>query len=179
MSKSINKIDEYDDLKNRLKNGDESAITELYDCFASSLYQTAYSLLANHGEAEDAVQDTFIAVVRYRRQLAKAKNLKSYLFVTLRNSVNRTFQKRKKQSQTLTEFANEELNKPRAKSNYKLHERLEELPKEQAEIVALKIGAGMTFEEIAEILEISANTAASRYRYALEKLKKQYGVKND
>jgi RNA polymerase sigma-70 factor (ECF subfamily) len=46
-----------------------------------------------------------------------------------------------------------------------------ELPPEQQEVVTLKIWGDLTFQEIAETLEIPANTAASRYRYALEKLK--------
>ena len=44
------------------------------------------------------------------------------------------------------------------------------LPPEQAEVVVLKIWEELTFAEIAEILGESPNTAASRYRYALEKL---------
>ena len=38
-------------------------------------------------------------------------------------------------------------------------------------MVALKIDGGLTFAEIAAVIGISANTAASRYRYALEKLR--------
>jgi RNA polymerase sigma factor (sigma-70 family) len=46
------------------------------------------------------------------------------------------------------------------------------LPNEQREVVTLKIWNELTFEEIATTLEISRNTAASRYRYALGALKK-------
>jgi len=46
------------------------------------------------------------------------------------------------------------------------------LPDEQREVVILKIWNELTFAEIAQILEISQNTAASRYRYALGALKK-------
>jgi RNA polymerase sigma-70 factor (ECF subfamily) len=44
------------------------------------------------------------------------------------------------------------------------------LPTDQAEVVVLKIWESMTFAQIAAVLEISPATAASRYRYALEKL---------
>jgi RNA polymerase sigma-70 factor, ECF subfamily len=47
---------------------------------------------------------------------------------------------------------------------------LRALPTEQAEVVVLKIWEGMTFAEIAQILDLSPNTAASRYQYALAKL---------
>ena len=46
------------------------------------------------------------------------------------------------------------------------------LPETYREIVTLKIWGGLTFAEIADSLQISANTAASRYRYGLEELRK-------
>ena len=49
---------------------------------------------------------------------------------------------------------------------------LQSLPTEQREAVALHIEGGLTFEEIAEGLGVSVNTVGSRYRYALEKLRK-------
>ena len=53
-----------------------------------------------------------------------------------------------------------------------LQEALERLPAIQREVVTLKIWGELTFAEIAETLDIPANTAASRYRYALEELRK-------
>ena len=47
------------------------------------------------------------------------------------------------------------------------------LPTEQAEVVVLRIWEGITFAEIGEVLEISQNTAASRYQYAMQKLSRQ------
>jgi RNA polymerase sigma-70 factor, ECF subfamily len=48
---------------------------------------------------------------------------------------------------------------------------LAELPPEQREVVVLKLWGGMTFAQIGEVLAISPNTAASRYRYALAELR--------
>jgi RNA polymerase sigma-70 factor (ECF subfamily) len=54
-----------------------------------------------------------------------------------------------------------------------------QLPSEQREVVVLKIWGGLTFAQIAEQLELSAHTAASRYRYALSKLRESLkGVEN-
>ncbi len=52
-----------------------------------------------------------------------------------------------------------------------LVEALSELPEEQKEVVLLKIWGEQTFQAIGEITRVSANTAASRYRYALTQLK--------
>jgi DNA-directed RNA polymerase specialized sigma24 family protein len=56
---------------------------------------------------------------------------------------------------------------------------LAELPIEQREIIVLKIWNRLTFDEIGNLLEISPNTAAGRYRYGLQKLKKQLSVGRD
>jgi RNA polymerase sigma-70 factor (ECF subfamily) len=53
-----------------------------------------------------------------------------------------------------------------------LRESLERLPSGQRDVVTLKIWGDLTFAEIAVALDIPANTAASRYRYALEELRK-------
>jgi RNA polymerase sigma-70 factor (ECF subfamily) len=45
------------------------------------------------------------------------------------------------------------------------------LPAEQREVVHLKLWEGLTFDQIAQLLDIPANTAASRYRYGLDKLR--------
>ena len=49
---------------------------------------------------------------------------------------------------------------------------VERLPREQREVVVMKIWNELTFQEIGEVLSISQNTAASRYRYALTSLKR-------
>lgn len=52
---------------------------------------------------------------------------------------------------------------------------VEELTDKLREVVTMKIWGGLTFAQIAEVLKISQNTAASRYRYALEQLQKSLG----
>jgi RNA polymerase sigma-70 factor (ECF subfamily) len=53
-----------------------------------------------------------------------------------------------------------------------IQEAMEKLPPIYREVIALKLWGGLTFAEIAESLDIPANTAASRYRYGLEELRK-------
>ena len=55
--------------------------------------------------------------------------------------------------------------------NQALLRAVEKLPKEQSEVLTLKIWGELTFDEIARTLDLSLNTVASRYRYALQKLK--------
>lgn len=59
-------------------------------------------------------------------------------------------------------------------SALELQSALAELPEDQREVIVLHIWAKMSFEEIASALEISPNTAASRYRYGLSKLRAEF-----
>jgi RNA polymerase sigma-70 factor (ECF subfamily) len=54
-----------------------------------------------------------------------------------------------------------------------LRKEVDDLPEKLREVLTLKIWGGLTFAEIGKILKISHNTAASRYRYALEQLQKK------
>ena len=58
-----------------------------------------------------------------------------------------------------------------------IQEAMSKLPENYRAVVALKTWGGLTFAEIAEALEVPANTAASRYRYGLEELRKTLGSK--
>jgi RNA polymerase sigma-70 factor (ECF subfamily) len=53
-----------------------------------------------------------------------------------------------------------------------IHKAMSQLTAIYREVVTLKVWGGLTFAEIAEALEIPANTAASRYRYGLIELRK-------
>ena len=58
-----------------------------------------------------------------------------------------------------------------------IEEAMRKMQESYREVVTLKTWGGLTFAEIAEALEIPANTAASRYRYGLEELRKALGDK--
>ena len=56
-----------------------------------------------------------------------------------------------------------------------MQDAMSRLPDIYREVVTLKIWGGLTFAEIADSLQIPANTAASRYRYGLEQLRRLTG----
>lgn len=53
---------------------------------------------------------------------------------------------------------------------------LSKLPEDQKEVVIMKVWGDLTFREIAEALDVPANTAASRYRYAMDRLRTELGM---
>jgi RNA polymerase sigma-70 factor (ECF subfamily) len=139
------------------------------------LFRFAHTLLNSKEDAEDVVQEVFVSLVRSRTRLAQVDNLRAYLFASLRNAVSQHGRRRKLDQMVSLERFDEPMDsKTRSTAgdrSFELEQALLRLPFEQRELVALKIDGELTFAEIAEVLNISPNTAASRYRYALEKLR--------
>jgi len=162
-----------DGLLQGLADGREEAFAALYDRFGAALYRTARTLLGSGTDAEDAVQELFIGLVRARSSLAGVQNLRAYLFTGLRHAVARIAADRSKRVLPLRDLTQIPVAEPAALTDegLRLEKALTRLPPDQRELVALKIDGGLTFAEAAAVLGISANTAASRYRYALEKLR--------
>ena len=162
-----------DELLAQLVAGREDAFAALYDRYGVALYRVAFAVLDSRESAEDAVQDVFASLVRSRRKLAEVENLRAYLFAALRRAAARIGAKR--QAQPLVGDVAAPVRPVDVEQAATLERALASLPAEQREIIALKIDGDLTFAEIAALLGVSANTAASRYRYALEKLRAAFG----
>jgi RNA polymerase sigma-70 factor (ECF subfamily) len=100
------------------------------------------------------------------------RDLDAYVFAILRNTVGHRLRQQRKEQQRLRLLAPVTTDSVSADSCDDLQDALKSLPPLQREVIALKVDGGLTFAQIAEILQVSPNTAASRYRYALEKLRK-------
>jgi RNA polymerase sigma-70 factor (ECF subfamily) len=155
----------------QLAAGREDAFAALYDRYGARLFRTAAGLLGSREDAEDCVQELFAALTRSRERLADVRDLPAYLFASLRRqSLRRAAQRRDEPGSLAEECRAREApaEDPRVEA---LHRALRSLSAEQREVIALKIEGELTFAEIGKILTISPNTAASRYRYALEHLR--------
>ena len=157
-----------------LAAGDQSSYQAAYDLYGAALYRTAARMLGSAADAEDAVQEVFASIVRSRQRIAGVANLEAYLFVSLRRAAGRI---RRRERFGPTADLDESWMAVRAgegkgpDESENLRRAVERLPVEQRETLALKIDGQLTFARIGEVLGISPNTAASRYRYALEKLR--------
>jgi len=158
-----------------LRAGKPEALAHVYDAYARRLYGYLRSLGASRASAEDVLQDVFLRLVRKRPAPASVKSLRAYLFGAARSIFYRRrkglFRKRENRidaSPGVFECKDEGISVEEAKS---IEEALMQLPEAQREAVVMKIYGGLTFEEIAEVMKVSINTAASRYRYAIEKLR--------
>ncbi len=149
-------------------------VAAIYDQFAPRLYAVAVRLLGVREEAEECVQDLFVALVRSRTDRVEITDLRAYLFSALRHAVGQRANAhgRREQLHAVLERTGEPQS---AAPDEGASRALQSLPEEQREVVALKIDGQLTFAEIAETMGTSLNTAASRYRYALERLRAQLG----
>ena len=129
-----------------------------------------------HAEAEDVVQDAF---VRFWPNRVSTRNARAYLYSCVRSAAmdRRRSEARRRGREELARPADSEENlfehaMEHDERREAIEKTLQALPDEQKEVVIMKIWGGLTFQGIAEALAISANTAASRYRYALASLRK-------
>jgi len=142
---------------------------KLYHAKATELVLYGRALGLSHAEAEDVVQETFLALLQQTQAPEKPEH---YCVRSFRNralNYRRSFWRRltrEFESHRWFERISDESPQERAAMRC-----LAELPVAQREVIVLKLWHDCTFEEIGEVLEVSPHTAAGRYRYGLEKLR--------
>jgi RNA polymerase sigma-70 factor, ECF subfamily len=149
-----------------------SRIQALYAQLGPVLLAYAWSLLRNTAEAEDAVQHVFLKLLSSPAQALPVEP-RPYLFRAVRNTSLNRHRSADRAARTASEAAFFSTIAARAAAVPDLESALADLPDEQREVVTLRIWGELTLSQTAELLGISPNTAASRYRYALVKLRER------
>jgi RNA polymerase sigma-70 factor (ECF subfamily) len=152
-------------------NLDHELIRGLYDQHARVMLAYASSLLPDRQASEDVLHQVFIKLLEGRIHINGSPV--PYLYRAIRNAA---FNYRRDRSREVGLESDDCLiESPRGLEDVglALNTALRELPADQREVIVLHVWGQMTFEEAAAALEISVNTAASRYRYGLAKLKEQ------
>lgn len=149
-------------------------LESLYDAHGARMYRHALMVLANPAAAEDVVQQVFLklAAMGPRPGLAEIENPEAYLRRAVRSECYRLLsrdRRRREDNRPLLEPVAPEV--PNDDLREELESALRTLPPDQREAVHLKVYEGMSFEQIAAVMAVSINTAASRYRYAMQKLR--------
>ena len=172
-------------LAQSLAAGDPEAFAVLYDRLAGRLLGAARTMTGGLSDAEDVVQELFVELARSRARLAGVNDLEAYVFTMLRNAVRRRGRRESIGRRAILAVA--EARRASGALDASMAELPDDdlvtavaaLPEHQREVIALKIDGGLTFAEIAAITGTSLNTAASRYRYALDKLRTALGRKGN
>jgi RNA polymerase sigma-70 factor (ECF subfamily) len=159
-----------------LGQGRPEAFAALFDQHSRRMLALARAISGSHADAEDALQQTFVDLFRSRNALARATDLEAYVSQALRRCAWRLNSRRKESalpSEAREPAAPEDA--PAADPSRELERALAALSSEQREVLSLKFDAGMSFAQIGALLGIPPNTAASRYRYALQHLSRALG----
>jgi RNA polymerase sigma factor (sigma-70 family) len=163
-----------------LQRGDDAAWRQIYVKYKDDLLTVARSLVCDVETAEDCLQDVFISLVSDKCRIRS--NLKGYLLSCVVNRARGHLRRRCAQSncqvnmQSRVRTQHLDASSPanvlaREDQAQRVARALEKLPVEQREVVVLRLQGDMKFHQIAEMLDITVNTAQSRYRYGMEKLR--------
>jgi len=171
-------IENEGNIRELIRKNDIAVLDVIYDQLGNRLYKYLLAILGSKERAEDVMQDLFVAIAEKRTKLAKVENITGYLFAMARNKAKDFLKSRKRREESISDRPDILVVKDHADTEIRKEDLADvsrvfsSLPLKQREIIGLKIFEEMTFKDIANALNISSNTAASRYRYGLAKMKK-------
>ena len=145
-------------------------IEALYRQHGAALLVFASAISGDRSRAQDAVHQVFLKAIE-NGSVSEAVNKKAYLFACVRNAV---LNDAKLQDRNMPLDVDSAWFSPPDRDyagEQNLRRALCDLPDDQREVIILHVWGELTFLEIGELLGINSNTAASRYRYALAKLR--------
>ncbi|WP_367866957.1 RNA polymerase sigma-70 factor [Pedobacter sp. WC2423] len=173
------------ELTHLLRNGNAVAFDEIYFRYKSLLHIHTYKKLGDFDDASDIIQELFTNLWIKRSALPDQTNLKSYLFVSVRNRILDFISHKKVESKYINSFQIFINDKSSYVTDLFIRERefakiiekeINELPPKMREIFILSRTTGLSHKEIAEKLNISENTVKNQVKGALKKLKCKFGL---
>lgn len=164
------------------RNGNQSAYAQLYDHFAAGIYRLCYSLVLNKQDAEDVVQESFVYAFKNLKRYDSTKSaFKTWLYTIAVSRCRNTYRRKPFLTVDFSQILQLQLAGPnndtpeaalaKRESTDAIQAALVELSPILREAVVLRYGHGLTYREIAEIMECPQKTAESRVRLAHQKLK--------
>lgn len=154
------------------------AFTRLFNEMNVPMYMVAFRILRNRADAEDAVQDVFLKLLK--NVPTEISNGRAYIFQTVRNTAisrlrRRNFETSTDPEELLPLLRNDEAEDGGSDSVAEQFEELmEELDDEEREIFTLHVDAELGFREIAKMTGLSAASVFRRYRSAIRKLRSSF-----
>ena len=154
------------------RRAEDTAISALVDQYAGALYRVAYSVLRNPSDAEDAVQEAFLRVLRHRHTLTEVRDHRVWLIRIVWNiALDRKRRvKTRPETDDVAELARvlpskglsaEEL-AAAAQHHARVLACVEQLPAKEREVLLLSAFEELTSVEIAAVLSITESSVRSR-----------------
>jgi RNA polymerase sigma-70 factor (ECF subfamily) len=178
--------DNYDEkiLVSQLRNNDVKSFDILFEKYSTKLYRFSFSLLKNHEDSREIVQETFFRVWDKRHEIDSSKSFKSFLFtISYHLIIDQLRLKLKDQEYRsfLKEYFKTEEVKVNSEADYETLNRqistiIEKLPVKRKQIFTLSREKGLNHKEIAEQLNISVKTVENQINLALRLIKSRLGT---
>lgn len=172
------------DLIIRLKAGDRKAFNALYTMYARRLMAWCLQYVAVREDAEELVQDVFIALWKNRECIRNDETLRPLLFTTLRNRMTNAFRSRLN-SPVYEDYVNSQAHTAEApaEAGIEYHEfykrvmaSIASLPQTQRQVVTLSRIHGLKNSEIAAYLGLTDKTVRNTLSAALRALRLRLGL---
>ena len=179
-------IDEDEALIAAALAGSPHAWEKLVKRYESRVFNQGLRLMGNPSDAMDLLQEVFLGVYRNLHRFRGDAKFSSWLFRIAHNRAIDFSRRKRLLARTPPNAEGEadpleglpadrqqepEVSLVQSELNQRIVERLSQLPLAQRLVVELKVFQSMTFEEIADMQDISENTAKTRFYAALKKLK--------
>lgn len=173
------------ELWTRLKNGDQNALKSIYDQHYSNLCQYGLRLATHTDIVEDAIQDVFVELWKYKANLAETDSIKSYLFVCIKRKIIKLvkdYQKHSSNEQLEDNFDagyfedNLISSEIVEEQNSKLKQAVSKLSKRQQEVLYLKFEQGLDYEQISKIMDLKYQSVRNLVSTAVNKIKDQLTI---
>ena len=145
-------------------------IESLYRQHGPALLLFAQAVTGERGRAQDAVHQVFLKLLE-KGSLSQVVDKKAYLFACVRNAALNDSKLRDRNAPLDPDSAWFSPPDRDYAGEQNLRRALEALPSDQRQVMVLHIWGELTFSQISDLLDLSSNTVASRYRYALAKLR--------
>lgn len=170
-------------LVSKLRNNEVKSFDLLFEKYSEKLYRFSFSLLKNHEDSKEIVQETFFRVWDKRREIDSSKSFKSFLFtISYHLIIDQLRLKLKDQEyrKFLKEFFKTDEVNVDSVTDYETLNRqisavIEELPAKRKQIFTMSREQGLSHKEIAGQLNISVKTVENQINLALKLIKSRLG----
>jgi RNA polymerase sigma factor (sigma-70 family) len=170
-----------------IKTGDMRSLGIVYDNYFDLLYNYGRKFRFENQLIEDAIQNVFVNLIKAQKRLGGIENLASYLFCCFRNELFHLTEKEKnvRLEDSSSHFLvnpenNQEENIIENESNSNLNDILNKsikrLTASQQEILYMRYDAGLSYENISKIINISVESCRTVVYRAVKSLKKDLEV---
>lgn len=170
-------------LWSRLKRGDRNAFSSLYERYVSCLYNYASKICKDRDRAEDCIQDVFIDLWKYRKNLSPTTSVKYYLYRALRSRLFRSIGDSEwglqdgvkwNELENLMDLSPEEemvATESVDERTRKLRKYLHNLSPRQYEAIVLRFYEEFSYEEIADIMQVNPQSIRNLIQRGLLQLR--------